>query len=542
MRTRHIIVFVAALLIFTATPIQAMPVAEPFDASDGREVGRSAETNSLNGIYVSPYDDNVYVASVGGDEITVHDPNTGELLDRIGPERGVHGPDDIFITEDGTIYWTEILLGYVGKLAPGAEPVRQFVGPGVNPITMSDDGRLFVGLLFLGQGLYELDPELQADPVLLNEDLMVNSFDFGPDGYLYAPSFFTGDVLKIDVDSPVPVTADVVAGELGVSSAVKFNSSGEAFAVNLGEGLVVKVDFSGSNNHEVVLDVDGTIDNIAFATDDNLFVAVGADNEIVRVDTRGRAKALTRPGYGLPGGVAVTPDGTVWVSELFALRGVARGANQWTTSFYDRFPPPGTAFAGSTTVSADGNDLVIASGFSGSVQVMDPATGAVSVDVRNLVIPSNAIRHGDTLVATQIGLGNVVNAEDAGEVFIDGLAVPLGLASDGETLYVADWALGNVWAIDAAGPTLLASGLLLPEGIAVDGDRLLVVEPPLKQVTAIDLATGDRSPVIVGLDYSDRIPEGFFPFGQVAGVAVGGRWIYVSDDGVNKVYKFPRTR
>ncbi len=538
MRMRIVLVS-AMLLLAAATPVQAKPLPEPFDVSQAQEVGRGAETNSLNGIYVSPYDGNVYVASVGGDEITVHDPETGDLLDRIGPERGVHGPDDVFVADDGTIYWTEILLGYVGMLRPGEEPVYRFVGPGVNPITMSDDGRLFVGRLFFGTGLYELDADLANDPVLLNEDLQVNSFDFGPDGHLYAPSFFTGEVLRIDVDSAVPVTADVVASVGGVSSAVKFNSLGEAYAVNIGEGLVLKLDLSGANNHEVVLDIEGTIDNIAFATDDRLFVAAGVDNQIIRVDTRGRAKALTPAGLGLPGGVAVSPDGTVWVTELFAMRGFA-GNKRWTSSFYDRFDPPGTGYAGSTTVSADGDNLIITSGFANTVQVMDPATGAISFDERRLAVVTNAVRHGEAIAAAQLGLGNVANAADPAEVFIDGLVVPLGLASDGETLYVSDWATGIVWAVGDTGPSVLASGLLLPEGIAVDGDRLLVVEPLLGQVTAIDLATGATFPVIVGLDYSDRVPEGFFPFGNMAGVAVGDRSIYVSDDGVNKVYEFPR--
>ena len=204
----------------------------------------------------------------------------------------------------------------------------------------------------------------------------------------------------------------------------------------------------------------------------------------------------------------------MWVSELFALRGFA-GDQAWTTSFYDRFDPPGTGFAGSTTVSADGDDLILTSGFANSVQVMDPATGAISFDTRTLATPTNAIRHGDMLVATQLGSGNVVNAADPTEVLIDGLVVPLGLASDGDTLYVADWAIGIVWAVSDAGTSVLASGLVLPEGIAVDGDRLLVVEPLLEQVTAIDLATGATSPLIVGLDYSDRSRKGSSPSAHV---------------------------
>ncbi|MFW2383936.1 MAG: hypothetical protein ACN4GZ_19445 [Acidimicrobiales bacterium] len=535
------IILALVLLVTVATPADAKGRPEPLDARQGIEVGRAAETNSLNGIYVSPQDGNVYVASVGGDEITVHDPNSGRLLDRIGPERGVHGPDDVFITDDGTIYWTEILTGFVGMLKPDGTVMRQQVGPGVNPITMSDDGRLFVGRLFLDQGLYELDPDLQDPPVLINGNLSVNSFDFGPDGYLYAPAFFTGEVLRIDVDSAPPVDTEVVANIGGVASAVKFNSLGEAHGVNIGEGLVLKLDLSGGNAHDVILDVEGTIDNIAFSTDDRLYVAVGADNEIVRIDPNGHARTITRGGLGLPGDVAVSPDGTVWVTELFAMRGFTLGKTP-TTSFYDRFLPPGTGFGGATSVAADGDDLIITSGFGNSLQVLDPVSGAVSLDIRTLAGVTNAIRHDGDIVATQIAAGNVVNAEAPAEVLLDGLFVPLGMASDGNTLYVGDWATGIVWAVDNAGPSVLATGLAFPEGMAVDGDRLLVVETGLQQVTAIDLATGDTSPVIVGLDYSDRIPEAFFPFGIMSGVAVGERSIYVSDDGVNQVYEFRRRR
>jgi sugar lactone lactonase YvrE len=546
MRSRIALALALVLLLSVAAPASAKHRHRPLDARHGIEVGRAAATNSLNGIYVSPVDGKVYVASVGGDEITVHHPKSGRLLDRIGPERGVHGPDDVFITDDGTIYWTEILTGVVGMLKPGHEPVHQLVGPGVNPITMSDDGRLFVGRLFLGQGLYELDPNLVDPPLVINEDLNVNSFDFGPDGHLYAPSFFTGEVLKIDVDSAIPVSSEVVANVGGVSSAVKFNSQGEAYAVNIGEGIVVKLDLSGADAHEVVLDVEGTIDNIAFNTKDVLFVAVGADNQIIRINPNGRTRTITRSGFGLPGDVAVAADGTLWVTELFAMRGFTR-TKRPTTSFYDRFVEPGTGFAGATSVVPDGDLLLLTSGFNNALQVLDPATGAVSLDVRDLAGVTNAVRHRGDIVATQLatgtGDGNVVNVEDPGrEVLLDGLFVPLGLASDGDTLYVGDWATGIVWAVDDAGAIVLASDLLAPEGMVVDGDRLLVVETGRQQVTAVDLATGATSPVIVGLDYSDRIPEGFFPFGIMSGIDVSHRWIYVSDDGVNKVYKFFKFR
>lgn len=537
MRTR--IAFMAALMLLVGSPALATERPEPFHVGQAQQVGRAATTNSMNGLYVSPVDGNVYIATVFGDEITVHDPETGAVLDRIGPERGVHGPDDVFIDYDGNVYWTEILTGHVGKLEPDGTVTRQFVGPGVNPITMSDDGRLFTSQLFLGVGFWELDPDLVAPPTLLSDSLFINSFDFGPDGFLYAPSFFTGEILQIDVDSGFPVTANVVAGGLGVTSAAKFNSAGELHAVNLAAGQVVKVDFSGANAHEVLLDIPGTIDNMAFDISDRIFAAAGGDNVLWRIDRRG-ITGLTREGFGLPGGVAVSPNGTVWVPEVFSMKGFATNRRP-SAAWYDVSLPPGAGFAGATTVHADGHQLILATGVGNAVQVFDPATGAVSLDVRTLGGPTNAIRHGSKVVAGQIFFGNVVNVEDPTDVLIDGLAVPLGLASDGATLYVGDWALGNIWAVDAGGATLLASGLVLPEGMTLDGDRLLVVEPPLGQVTAIDLATGAASPAITGLDYSDRVPDNFFPFGMMAGIDIGPNGsIYVADDGVNKVYEFRR--
>jgi DNA-binding beta-propeller fold protein YncE len=547
MRIRMTLAFV--LLLAVATPAQASERPEPLDVRQGTEVGRAAETNSLNGIFVSPFDGNVYVASVGGDEITVHDPDTGQLLDRIGPERGVGGPDDLFITDDGTIYWTEILSGNVGMLKPDGTFKKQPVGPGVNPITMNDEGRLFVGRLFLGAGLYEVDPDLDDPPLLLDESLNVNAFDFGPDGYLYAPSQFTGEIVKIDVNAPVPVGSETVADGFRAPTAVKFNSLGEMHVGDLAEGRVSKLDLA-SGDSEVLIDIEGTIDNIAFGTDDRLYAAAGSDNQIIRRDSR-RVKILNKEGLGLPGGVAVSPDGTVWVGEFFALRGFESNPRKWATSFYDRFDPPGAGFSGAATVAADGDNVITSSGFSNVVQVMNPATGDILQDIRTLATPTNALRHGDTLVAAQLGVpggfASVVNAEDPSEVFIDGLSVPLfvplGLASDGDTLYVGDWATGIVWAVSDTGPSILASGLSGLEGLAVDGDRLLVVETGGQQVTAIDLATGETSAAIVGLDYSDRVPAGFFPYGMMSGVAVGAnRSIYVSDDGVNKVYEFHRPR
>ena len=71
MRSRTVLA--AALLLAIPAPVNA-EMEGPIEVGRGQEVGRSAATNGINGIYVSPYDGNLYAASVGGDEITVHDP------------------------------------------------------------------------------------------------------------------------------------------------------------------------------------------------------------------------------------------------------------------------------------------------------------------------------------------------------------------------------------------------------------------------------------------------------------------------------------
>ena len=52
----------------------------------------------------------------------------------------------------------------------------------------------------------------------------------------------------------------------------------------------------------------------------------------------------------------------------------------------------------------------------------------------------------------------------------------------------------------------------------------------------------DRSPAIVGLDYSARNPDGFLPYGMMSDVDVDDKWIYVSDDGINQVWKFRKKK
>jgi sugar lactone lactonase YvrE len=493
----------------------------PVSATDGSEIGAASVLSGANGVYVGP-NGNVYTASVAGSEIIVQDPDSGEIVDRIGAERGVAGPDDVFVTDDGTVYWTDLLGGNVGMLRPDGTFTTQQVAPGVNPITMSDDGRLFVARVFLGDGLYELDPELVEEPEVLIEDIVsLNGFDFGPDGMLYGPLQFGGGVVRIDVDAETPEATMVVEG-LRTPTAVKFDSQGRLHAVDLAEGQIIRVDLD-SGEREVVLDIEGTLDNMAFDSEDRIFTAASSEGQILRVDPDGSVQPLNDAGFTSPAGVAITDDGNTWVvADAFSVWGFGPDGERVTT-FYDRFSPPGTDFTGAFSLSADGDRLISSSWFGNVVQVFDPATGEVVQDVRTLAAPLNAIRHGAALVASQGGLpeGNNVVDVDTGEELIGGLVLPVGLASDGDTLYVSDWALGTISTVSADGEVgVLAEGLAMPEGLAVDGDRLLVVEEGLGRVSAVDRSSGTVTPVIEGLAIPGPVVPGTFPQGAISSVAV----------------------
>ena len=103
--------------------------------------------HGANGINFD-HEDELYVASVVSRTIFHLNKENGEILHRYSVADSVEGPDDLTFGPDHSLYWTDILTGEVGRRTADGEITKQFVAPGVNPITFSDDGRLFVALDF----------------------------------------------------------------------------------------------------------------------------------------------------------------------------------------------------------------------------------------------------------------------------------------------------------------------------------------------------------------------------------------------------------
>jgi sugar lactone lactonase YvrE len=538
------IVAIAATLLAVATPAAAAEPSQP----EVEVLVRGAPLQGANGMTFDTQD-RLVVASLAGREIVAMDTRTGRVVDRHGPDAGVQAPDDVTFGPDGSLYWTDLLTGEVGRREPDGTVTKQLVAPGMNPIAFSDDGRLFVAQAFFGNGLYELDPNLVAAPTVVIPDsgeraLGLNGMDFGPDGKLYAPQPFLGRIVRIDVDT---AAVTPIAEGLAFPAALDFDSVGNLHAAESDTGEIVRVD-PATGGRAVVAQVPPGVDNMAFDSRGHLFVSNFRNGAIHEIRPGKQPRTVSSPGLIAPGGVAVLPDldageslyvGGLWTLDRFDGRtGRAEGVD--SQSFVDGLTSPFTVFS-------DGTDLVVTSWLQGAVQVWDPESDTVVEGYEDFAVPLNAIRFQDDLVVAELATGRVVRL-DAGTAerttLAQGLFVPAGLAASDDDLWVGDWASGVVWQIVADGevltsPAPVAGELAQPEGLVLDRDgSLLVVEAGLGRLTRIDPATGATSPVASGLGLGAPAVPGTPPTWVFNGVTVGSTGdIYVTGDIANVVYR-----
>ena len=92
------------------------------------------------------------MASVWGQQITAVDRSTGKVLQRYGPViDGIQlgTPDDVAAGPDGSIYYTDIMGGNVGRISKDGHLTKQAVALFNNPLAFDATGRLFVAQALL---------------------------------------------------------------------------------------------------------------------------------------------------------------------------------------------------------------------------------------------------------------------------------------------------------------------------------------------------------------------------------------------------------
>lgn len=495
---RNLMLFMALALVgcgqLPASPERA--ASERADVAGERALvtlSTGANIAGANGIHFGP-DGLLYVTSVIGSDMTVLNPDTGEVVRRFTAADGVIGPDDVAFASDGSYYWTSILTGEVAGFDPaGRKVIAAQLAPGPNPITFSNDDRLFVSQCFLGTNLYELDPAGIVQPRIVADDLGpgcgLNGMDWGPDNRLYGPRWFVGEVVSFNVDTG---ERRVEASDFVTPAAVKFDSQGVLHVLDTGAGTVVRVT---NDAKTVVATLEPGLDNFHFDADDRLFVSSFVDGFVKRVNADGSLTTLQPGGMAHPGGVAVIGD-TVWVADIHAIRGFDRHTGAAVAT--QRNVVGVGEMGGAINLAADGENLILVSWFDNDVRVWDPTNRSRVAEFSDLAVPVAAVRFGGGVAIAEHATGSVTLYGTGEPILLASeLEAPTGLVSVSGELYVSDRATGRIWKIASEGlalsePQMLASGLDAPEGFLIADGAIIVVESAASRVVEI-ASNGDRT-------------------------------------------------
>jgi sugar lactone lactonase YvrE len=498
-------------------------------------------------------ENNLYVANVFGQTISLLDPETGEILEQLGPADLVFFPDDVTVGDDGSLYWTDPGVGAVLRRLPGGPsfPLVPFTGfPSANPLTLSDDGRLFFAQCYHAppetNGIFEVDPNgsmVTSDIRTGDLGCASNGMDWW-DGALYSPRVFEGRVVEVDIGTGA--LTDVTVG-WGVPVAVKFNSQGALHAVNQGNGEVVRIDLDDpdlANNREVLAQLPaGWLDNLAFDENDRLFISSFSDGTVLEVLPDGALRTVSPGGLIVPMGLAILGD-TIYTTNPATLSGFDTKTGEEVSLIRSVFGigplPP------ATNVVAWNDDLVLMSAISGDLVVWDPTTETPVLGTQ-FALPVDAQPFQGDLIVSESGTGDIVRASGPNLSVREVIATTTlagGLAATEDDLYVSDSGLGEVLQIIEDGelldpPRTVASGFVHPEGLALRsaGRNLLVVDGGAQTLVEVNLQSGNVRTIATDLGFQMPIP-GVAPSGWFNDVEVDATGaMYVNGDRANVIHK-----
>ncbi|TSD54219.1 hypothetical protein FFI97_030565 [Variovorax sp. KBS0712] len=480
--------------------------------------------------------------SVLGNTLWEVDRQTGAAKVLIDAPEGQ--ADDIAVGPKGELAWTNYLMGMLRYRENDSAPLRVLAKdlPGLNSLDFDrKNGKLYASQVFLGDALWEIDREGKQPPRLIKKDMGgFNGFEVGPDGLLYGPLWFKGQVVKID---PANGNLTVIADGFKIPAAANLDGKGNLWVVDARSGELVKVDLA-SGKKTVAKQLRPSLDNLAIAPDGTIYVSNMANNEVQAFNpATGALRTLTSGKVAVPAGLKI--DGNdLWVADVFGFRQVDVRTGEVRDVFrMQRDPELDYPFA----VGLSPKLFALTSWFTGSVQLVDRQTLKTVETIHGLKAPFDALPMPDgSVIYAELATGSITRASGPKfaekSVLASGLNGPVQLVvgQDG-ALYVTE-AAGKLLRIplDASAPLrTVADGLALPEGLAqTPWGSFIVAESAARRLVEIDPATGTRRTVAENLPIGLAAGPGLPPPYVVTGVAVGrDGTVYVAADRNNSIYR-----
>ena len=480
--------------------------------------------------------------SVLGNTLWEVDRGTGAAKVLIDAPEGQ--ADDIAVGPRGELAWTNYLMGMLRYRENDGAPMRVLAKdlPGLNSLDFDrSSGRLYASQVFLGDALWEIDRAGQKPPRLIKKDMGgFNGFEVGPDGMLYGPLWFKGQVVKID---PVNGNMTVIAGGFKIPAAANLDGKGNLWVVDARSGELVKVDLA-TGRKTVAKQLRPSLDNLAIAPDGTIYVSNMANNEVQAFDpATGMLRTLTSGKLAAPAGLKIEGR-TLWVADVFGFRQVDVRTGEVRDVFrMQRDPQLDYPFA----IGLSGTRFALTSWFTGTVQLVDRQTLRTVETIHGLKAPFDAMPMADgSVIYAEIATGSITRASGPHfvekQVLASGLAGPVQMivGRDG-ALYVTE-AAGKLTRIplDASAPLrAVAEGLALPEGVAeTPWGSFIVAESAARRLVEIDPVNGSRRTVAENLPIGLAAGPGLPPPYVVTGVAVGSDGtIYMAADRNNAIYR-----
>jgi sugar lactone lactonase YvrE len=516
--------------------------------SEGWSLARLTPQSRLfgaNGLRNGP-DGRIYIAQVAGSQISALDVDSGALETISAMGSDVVAPDDMAFDAQGNLFITEYYDGRVSvRGTDGRTRVLRDDIPGANGITVHK-GRVFVDECRIGGRFVELDLNGGAPRVLLENLMMPNAMEAGPDGKLYFPSLGTNDISRIDPDTGA---VERVAGDLGGPTAVKIDSKGRIVSTQTGSGQVLRID-PQSGERTVLAQVLPGMDNLTFVGE-RLFVShfTGAITEVL---ADGKTRVVLERALSWPLDVAAASDGSLYIADGHHMFVIPPGG---TLQVVAMFLTPG--FPGNVRgLAAAGDGELLVTTANGQVSRYRPAANENEVLAEGLdQVYGVALAPNGAAVVVEQGTGRVLSVKAGNtEVLASGLKSPVGvaIAPDGTT-YVAETGAGRVVKLGGSSPESVLDGLKQPQGLVVHDGVLYVVDAGAKTVLALDLKTKEKSviaselPVGAPAGVTPKPLRGIAPFtgpqGPFAGISAGADGtLYVSADAEGSVLALRKAR